>query len=451
MDDEARVGCRASGGRESGGRASGGRASAGRASAGHASGGGSRGRGDKRRRAWAAGVAATMAGASVALAIVHGCVTYIDFCEPESWYNGTFDPDRVVTCCPDSVHPICPADAGSDVYCCPAPPDDGGAEGGATEADASTDGPIGACSGACVPGPPSGWDAPALAWIGPEGEAPPCPDVASVLGYEGHSGLQAPFTCGACECGPPSGACRWPSTLTAHAASCNAGGGAPTSFDPPPGWEGACTAHQPIAAGLSCGGAACVQSITIAPLDLAESGCAPLAPSSPDPPTWPPIWPPTWETVARVCRGFPGGTCSEGGDVCGPDLPPGFRRCVFHEGDVSCPGPTHGPYQERHVVFAGLSDTRSCAPCACGPPEGSACLGSISIFSDGACQSSLVSSYLVDSSGPKCIDLVSGSALGSKAATTPTYVPGACMPSGGGPMGSAAPEGPSTLCCIPSL
>lgn len=422
--------------------------------AGARAGNGSRRLSSKARSRRALALAASIAATSIAIVAgvtgvasvptVQGCVEYIDLCEPEGWFAGTLDLGRLEACCPDPGHPYCTPDAGRNSYCCPGPPGDAGSGGGGGgEGDAAADGPIGACPGECSPGPPSGWDAPAIVWIGPEGEAPSCPGVASVLGYEGHADLEAPIACGACQCGPPEGSCHLPATLGAQSAGCGVSGAAQTSFDPPPGWEGGCTMHDAIAAGLACAGGPCVQSLTIAPLGLDESGCAPFAAPAPGPS------PPTWGAVARVCRGFPGGPCDVSGDVCGPDLPPGFRRCVFHDGDVSCPGPIHGPYQERHVVHAGLSDTRQCSACACDPPEGSACLGSISIFSDDACSMSLVSSYLIDSSGPACIDLVNGSALGSKAATSPTFVPGACVPSGGEPIGSAEPQSPSTLCCIP--
>jgi hypothetical protein len=57
---------------------------------------------------------------------------------------------------------------------------------------------------------------------------------------------------------------------------------------------------------------------------------------------------------------------------------------------------------------------------------------------------------LADSNTPTCHDVSTGSALGSKSATMPTYLPGACQPSGGEPMGSATPTNPVTFCCVPS-
>lgn len=401
-------------------------------------------------------VAAALAAAMMAapFALVDGCISYLDLCEPENWFAGTLDIARLEACCPDPGHGYCALDAGRDAYCCPAPPDaaTGEPDAAAGEEDASADGPIGECEGACAAGPPSGWDAPALVWIGeagPGAEAPPCPASAALLGYEGYADLDAPSACGGCQCGPPSGTCHVPASMTANAGPCGAPGGVvQTPFDPPSGWDGACTSHGAVVGGALCSGVPCVQSLTIAPLVVEESGCAPssvVTTGNIGPP------PAVFHTHARVCRGFASGSCAHSGDVCSPPVPPGFLRCVFHDGDVVCPPPAQGPYQERHLVYAGVDDGRSCSPCVCGPPEGSACIGAISVFSDPACVDSLVSSYLIDAEGPACVDLVSGAALGSKSATPPSYVPGACAPSGATPMGEAKPIGPTTLCCAPSL
>lgn len=53
--------------------------------------------------------------------------------------------------------------------------------------DASVDGPIEGCDGDCLPAKPDGWDQLNLVWFGPESDAPPCPDAAGVLAYEGRA------------------------------------------------------------------------------------------------------------------------------------------------------------------------------------------------------------------------------------------------------------------------
>lgn len=330
--------------------------------------------------------------------------------------------------CPDagsgcaSNDPACWADAG----------DAGDAEG-----------PTGSCAGECLPSAPAFWTDPLLIWFGAEADAPGCPDVAPAVGYEGHADLTAPAaTCGACSCGAPAGSCELPAALTANAASCpgTAPGTAHTPFDPASGWTGACDANEPIPSGKLCSGTKCVQSVTIAPLTITES-CAPSEQPVPQ------DLPSTWATFARACT--PRVCVSPGGEVCVPvaSLPSGFRACVGHEGDVECPA--FGPYQDRHVVYGGVDDTRSCTPCACGAPVGSTCEALISMFGDGAC-SSLVDTATVTALGTICHDVPAGSALGSKSAGVVTYSPGACQASGGEPMGDAEPSEPVTFCCMPA-
>jgi hypothetical protein len=214
-----------------------------------------------------------------------------------------------------------------------------------------------------------------------------------------------------------------------------------TPFDPPPGWDGGCTPWEAAAAGATCGKEPCVVSLTIAPLELSEGGCATSRPGAPESPA-------TWQTRAHTCQGWLQGTCGDDGHVCVPAAPPGqgFRTCISHDGDTACPPGT--PYQDRRVFFAGFVDTRSCGACTCGPPAGSACTAEISIYQDAACASTPGYVETIDALGPACHDLVAGTALGSKAASVPVYTPGACAPSGGEPTGSAKPVDPSTYCCI---
>jgi hypothetical protein len=124
---------------------------------------------------------------------------------------------------------------------------------------------------------------------------------------------------------------------------------------------------------------------------------------------------------------------------------PGFAQCLVQYGNRECPG----AYPDKHVFYYGFDDTRACAPCACSAPAGSTCSAFVSAFKDGACSSPVVAGT-VDASGPKCLDVLSGVALGSKLATEPVYVPGVCQASGGEAIGDAVPEEPSTFCCLPS-
>lgn len=263
------------------------------------------------------------------------------------------------------------------------------------------------------------------------------------MGFEGHADLTAPdATCGACSCDAPSGSCELPATVTANAASCalNSATTPHTTFDPVTGWSGSCDDSDSIASGKLCSGVQCVQSVTIAPLAVNESGCAPVTQPVPK------GSPSTWATFARACTGTPRGACASPAEMCSPVAPPGFRACVFTRGDLDCP--SFSPYRDKHVFYEGLDDTRGCTPCTCGAPAGSTCSSLLSIYTDAAC-SALLDAITITSSTPQCHDLPPGSALGSKSAGPATYTPGACVPSGGEPVGAATPSQPVTFCCLP--
>jgi hypothetical protein len=317
----------------------------------------------------------------------------------------------------------------------------GGGKGGADAGDAGDAGEP--CPGQCVPLGPLGWSMPALLWTGKESEAPACPSRAPVQGYEGHADLNAPSVCGACQCDSPSGSCALPTTLTAAAATC-AGDGPNvkhTPFNAPAGWTGACTTLDAIQAGVPCPGGFCVQSLTIAPLTLMESGCkASMGPVPTDGPA-------TWGTYARACLGAAYPACSNPGEVCTPSSeppPPGFKQCIYREGDRDCPF----PYPDKHLFYDAFDDMRMCTPCTCGAPAGSTCTATVAAYKDNACTMQITAN-LVGSAQPLCVDVLPGSGLGSKSAGAVTYTPGTCQPDGGQPMGSADPSGPSTFCCLP--
>jgi hypothetical protein len=308
-----------------------------------------------------------------------------------------------------------------------------------TTAASSTGGSTGECPGQCVPLEPAGWFTPEIVWFGDPGSEPDC--GGDSIAYEGFAGLTAPFDCGTCACSAPTGSCDLPSTISATAAACGQTG-ATTTFDPASGWSGACDSNDAIPSGKLCGGVKCVQSVTMGPMTLNDGAC------TPSPAQFPPPSPPTWKTAAIACGINPFFTCPDPYARCAPAARPGFKVCVFADslGDVPCA--TVGPYTERHVFYGDFDDTRACSPCTCGAPSGSACSSTVSLYTDGAC-SSQVGSLTVDATGPKCVDVPSGSALGSKSATPPSYTPGACAPGGGAPTGAATPTKAATYCCLP--
>jgi hypothetical protein len=327
----------------------------------------------------------------------------------------------------------------------------GGGTGGVGDAgedasDAGSDAPpFPPCAGQCAPLPPLDWSNPELLWIGPAQQVPACPAVASAPGYSGYVGLDASTSCPPCQCNPPTGSCGLPATITVSAEPCAEGdadaGGTP--FDPPAGWDGGCTGNDGLDAGTLCDGSPCAQSATIGPLTVDETGCTPQAPTVSPPPI-------TWQSAVLVCHGMAYGACDVSGETCTPAPPPGFSTCVFQDGDSDCDAPLLAPYTQKILAYGGVSDDRSCSACTCGPPAGSVCTAEISLFPDGMCASSMPNANPVDSTKPVCVDLITGTALGSKSAGTPTYSPGTCPAGGGALLGSAVGLAPKTFCCIPT-
>jgi hypothetical protein len=323
--------------------------------------------------------------------------------------------------------------------------DTGAGAGGATSTTGTGGTPAmpNVCMGQCVPTQPDGWDYPDIVWFGDVDSAPPCPPD-TYMGYLGNSGLQAPIDCGTCACGAAAGSCTLPTTMTANAATCaeNVAATPHTSFDPASGWTGGCDSNDAIPSGKLCSGVHCVQSLTVGALAVNESACTPSQPPAQSAPTW--------TTVGFSCRIVQGPVCPNPVDSCTAPAPPqpGFRLCVFafEAGVIPCSDVS--AYSEQHVFYEDFQDTRSCSDCTCGAPSGGSCSSDVSIYADGACSTS-TASVTVDSTGPTCVDVPSGAALGSKSASTPTHTPGSCSPGGGMPMGAATPIQASTFCCLP--
>jgi len=304
-----------------------------------------------------------------------------------------------------------------------------------------------ACQGECVPLFPFGWEGPALLWTGPMADQPlECPPHAPIAGFLGYSGLEpSPSACPVCTCEPSTGSCALPTDLTARSAICAGTSALDTSFDAPANWDGSCTAVNAVPQGAMCGNEPCVQSLNIEAMTMTESGCTPKTQPVPN------AAPGTWKTVGLACRGMEEhvGSCKDPGKICVPTSeppPPGFTQCLFKEGDVACPA----VYTEKHVFHQGFDDKRTCTPCACGAPDGGTCTALLSVYEDTAC-TKLNYMTMISSVMSVCGDIaIAGSALGSKSATSVTYSPGACAPSGGESMGDVELVGAATFCCLPS-
>jgi hypothetical protein len=352
------------------------------------------------------------------------CVDGVCACSPKGGYCMTF-----ADCCSHSCTAgIC---------------DDEASDASAEGPEASADGPIDSCDGTCLKSRPGGWDLPTLVWIGLESNAPPCPDAASIVSYEGRLGPSAHIKCEPCQCGSPTGSCGLPATLTVSSTPCpgTGVGAAHLPFDPPSGWDGGCTANEAIDGGQLCDGGPCVRSLAVGAPTLVETGCAvmehPIEQGSV-----------SWAAFARSCVPGVEQACEDNHGLCLPTAP-GFKACVFQPGELNCPTDIVNPYTERHVFFEGLMDTRGCTACACDPPAGGVCSAEVFLYGDSACATVPSYAETVLSTGAECLDLAPGAALGSKSASPPTYTPGACQPSGGEPTGGVTALMPSTFCCIP--
>ncbi len=295
------------------------------------------------------------------------------------------------------------------------------------------------CDGVCKETEPDFYGKVSMWWLGPSEEAPPCPDVAPLLGSEGYANPIAPFTCPSCSCAPAG--CALPEDIDVAAATCDGDGAASIAWGSP-AWSGDCTAEGAIPPGQMCGGVPCAQSLKIGATTVMP--CAPISEGAEGIPD------PAWGLTARECKIGPltGEGCAAA-YACVPPPPVGFTLCVRRSGDdpaVLCPTPTY-PY--RYVVYAGISDQRSCAPCSCGDPQGAACSAYVQAYADGACGAPLASAT-VALGDPQCADLPAGTGLGSKAALWTEQTPGSCTPQGG-PVGGIVLSSPETLCCETEL
>jgi hypothetical protein len=345
-------------------------------------------------------------------------------------------------------------DGQSDVCCqidpCPGhctaePCPDGSSPDAALDATI-TDGASG-CSGVCAPVPPDGFSEPQLVWFGPSGTAPACPADAPVIAYQGHAQPVAlpPASCSPCTCSPPSGTCEPPGHIEANGTTCMAPSPFGGPFNAPPGWDGTCTSYDAISANSGCADstALCVQSLVAEPLSLADDACTPSETGLVSAP------PPAWGADAVACKGnaYPLGGCTDTAVTCTAAPPPGFLVCIYHDGDGRCPA----SYPDKHLAYASLSDTRGCTSCACAAPSGSLCTATLSVFKEPGCTGAPFLAGPISSEKASCFDLSpAGLPLGGKTVTALAYRAGACAPSGGDPMGSVDPAGPSTFCCLVS-
>ncbi len=280
-----------------------------------------------------------------------------------------------------------------------------------------------------------------LLWTGPEDQAPECPLGSVSIAYEGRTDLVAPSACEACTCEPSTGFCSLPSTFDVQADVCGPQGKPPISWNAPSPWDGQCDNATQVPSGKA-------YSLKIGALTITEKGCDP-GPTVPAK-----VVSLHWDTFARGCDvRVPPGPITR--SICLPDelVPPGFKLCIFNDGERACPNDMpDNTFTEQHVFYQGVDDNRQCSACSCGSPTGSACTAMLSIYKGNnlTCNGSTFAQIPISSAGPVCTDIaLPGQSLGSKSAGPTTYLPGTCQPMGGDGSGSATKIEPATLCCRP--
>ncbi len=316
--------------------------------------------------------------------------------------------------------------------------------------------------GICLPVPVGSeaglWsELPVSLWVGPAEQAPEtCPDDPNSgvpnLKFKLFDKLVAPAaTCSPCACEPSEGTCNGvPEKIELRAGRCIESGVATVPFDGPTNWDGLCSNDDTIGAGARCPAGSqtlCTQSVSSSALPLPADEACEASASAP-----PPTLETKWDIAGVACH------ANTQAESCGSDTlkmycvnTPGesWLQCVYREGvHETCPD----NYNDRREVLYPKAplDTRGCSACTCGAPAGSACIGTLGLYADGACGVGLINNTIA-STGDSCFDLQPpGLGIGSKAIGPQTYLPGTCAVSGGESEGRAVADMAHavTFCCM---
>ncbi len=288
------------------------------------------------------------------------------------------------------------------------------------------------CGGqfACTPRIPAGWTGPLELYAGPKA---PAVCSAHFLGpsYAGSADLIAPGASCSCQCGAPQNVrCSVPTVSFYGSPMCGATNSPCATVDLSPS---ACTSVDKSAnclftlSGLSMS----------APASRAVGGSCGSLPASA-------VAIATWGTNARACISGTAPVQADclAGEVCAPSpgMPYSAALCVSHAGDVACPTTD---YVTRQVFYGAVDDTRGCSACSCGGVTGASCAASFDVYasmSTGTCGGSKITYQAPVSCAP----------VQQPASFLLTLSPsaGSCIASSNGPIGSATPTRPTTMCCL---
>jgi hypothetical protein len=359
-------------------------------------------------------------------------------------YSDCYNPEKKdFDCCdPDTPrdHPACTGDAGADGEA------DAGTDGD-VDADADDGGPHAAvCPWPCTSVGGGGFNPfPSYVWI--EGEAPP-PQPLKGIPWTSWIGVEfAEPNCPTCSCVAPTlpeDGCVLPSTWSAESTACG-DASAPniTSFDPLLDWTGSCTSTNPIAGGMLCDGAPCVKSLVVQPPAIQPCIADPAMP--PEGQTLPS---PKRTMVIEYVAAATSGTCDETTNCIAPP-PEGYKLC-FVADDLQAEAECPAGWTDRFTGWRDVTDGRACSACTCGAPEGAYCEVRAKVYSDDVCGNERGSLVVSSSEGAKCVDLLEGTALGSKTAEVLAYQAGTCAPSTSEVLGEIVTDRAVTYCCIPA-
>jgi hypothetical protein len=309
---------------------------------------------------------------------------------------------------------------------------DGGSGGGPTSASAggAGAGPIGTCTNAaevCLEKPSGSWQGPVVVSIGP-GDSPPAAcqgdwNQPELNGFAGEP--MGSVECSDCSCDAPAGGGCAPPMVTAYTGNGCTG----TTSTKVPDPNGACTSI-----GTSTFAVIAAPSAVLPGQCVAHGGAATPTPV-------------TWEATVLLCGGAePGQECADGAGACfpAPDAPFAARVCVYTEDpDPTCPA----GFPDLQRLHQGLSDSRGCTECDCGPEQNAVCIGSLLAFGLNQCATGATA---VPTDGATCKSMV-GSPFTNLDWTDEPRTAGTCPTSGGQPKGELSGEGDVTLCCTPEL
>lgn len=115
----------------------------------------------------------------------------------------------------------------------------------------------------------------------------------------------------------------------------------------------------------------------------------------------------------------------------------------MQEGDQVCPA----GWDDRHLLYGEVVDSRECSACSCGAPTGGTCKVKWRTYAAAGCMAENAANDIYAGMVPPCYDYMPGVALSGKTGEIQEYTKGTCMPSGGKTTGKLVLEKPATVCC----